>query len=50
MINSSMKRGSPTPKTEEAARILDQMTGNDQELQQTIADEMMNAEMAHLIY
>jgi ribosome-binding protein aMBF1 (putative translation factor) len=26
------------------------MTGNDQELQQTIADEMLNAEMARLIY
>ena len=38
------------PKTKEATRILDQMTGNDQELQQTIADEMLNAEMAGLIY
>ena len=26
------------------------MTGNDQELQQAIADEMLNAEMARLIY
>lgn len=38
------------PKTKEATRILDQMTGDDQELQQMIAGETLNAEMARLIY
>ena len=34
------------PKTKDATRILDQMTGDDQELQQMIADETLNAEVA----
>ena len=38
------------PKTKDATRILDQMTGDDQELQQMIADETLNAEVARLIY
>ncbi len=37
-------------KTRDANRILDDVTGNDEELQQMIADETVNAEVARLIY
>ena len=37
-------------KTRDANRILDDVTGNDEELQQMIAEETVNAEVAHLIY
>lgn len=36
--------------TRDANRILDQMTGDDRELQQMIAEETLNAEVARLIY
>ena len=38
------------PKTKDATRILDQMTSSDEELQQMIAEETLNAEVARLIY
>ena len=38
------------PKTKEATRILDQMTCDDEELQQMIAEETLNAEVARLLY
>ena len=37
-------------KTRDANRILDDVTGNDEELQQMIAEETVNAEVARLIY
>ncbi len=37
-------------KTRDANRILNDVTGNDEELQQMIADETVNAEVARLIY
>ena len=37
-------------KTRDANRILDEVTGNDTELQQMIAEETVNAEVARLIY
>ena len=37
-------------KTRDANRILDEMTGDDGELQQMIAEETVNAEVARLIY
>ena len=38
------------PKTRDATQILDQMTGDDEEMQQLIAEETLNAEVARLIY
>ena len=38
------------PETRDAIRILDQMTGDDEEMQQLIAEETLNAEVARLIY
>ena len=38
------------PKTKDATVIIDQMTGDDEELQQLIAEETINAEVARLIY
>ncbi len=38
------------PKTRDATQILDQMTGDDREMQQLIAEETLNAEVARLIY
>ncbi len=38
------------PKTKDATRILDQMTSGDEELQQMIAEETLNAEVARVIY
>ena len=38
------------PKTRDATQILDRMTGDDEELQQLIAEETLNAEVARLIY
>ena len=38
------------PKTRDATRILDRMTGDDEELRQMIAEETTNAEVARLIY
>ena len=37
-------------KTRDANRILDDVTGDDEELQQMIAEETVNAEVARLIY
>ena len=37
-------------KTRDANRIIDDVTGNDEELQQMIAEETVNAEVARLIY
>ena len=37
-------------KTRDANRIIDDVTGDDEELQQMIADETVNAEVARLIY
>lgn len=37
-------------KTRDANRILDEVTENDEELQQLIAEETVNAEVARLIY
>jgi ribosome-binding protein aMBF1 (putative translation factor) len=37
-------------KTRDANQILDRMTGEDEELQQLIAEETLNAEVARLIY
>ena len=37
-------------KTRNATQILDQMTGDDEEMQQLIAEETLNAEVARLIY
>lgn len=37
-------------KTRDANRILDEVTGDDRELQQMIAEETVNAEVARLIY
>ena len=37
-------------KTRDANRILNDVTGNDEELQQMIANETVNAEVARLIY
>lgn len=37
-------------KTRDANRILDEVTGGDEELQQMIAEETVNAEVARLIY
>ena len=37
-------------KTRDANRILDNVTGDDEELQQMIAEETVNAEVARLIY
>ena len=37
-------------KTRDANRILDDVTGDDEELQQMIAEETINAEVARLIY
>ena len=37
-------------KTRDANRILDEVTGDDEELQQMIAEETVNAEVARLIY
>ena len=37
-------------KTRDANRILDQVTGEDEELRQMIAEETLNAEVARLIY
>ena len=37
-------------KTRDANRILDEVTGDDVELQQMIAEETVNAEVARLIY
>ena len=37
-------------KTRDASRILDDVTGNDEALQQMIAEETVNAEVARLIY
>ena len=38
------------PKTRDVTQILDRMTGDDEELQQLIAEETLNAEAARLIY
>ena len=38
------------PKTRNANRILQDVTGDDKELQQMIAEETLNAEVARLIY
>ena len=37
-------------KTRDATQILDRMTGDDEEMQQLIAEETLNAEVARLIY
>ena len=37
-------------KTRDANRIIDDVTGDDEELQQMIAEETVNAEVARLIY
>ena len=37
-------------KTRDVNRILNDVTGNDEELQQMIAEETVNAEVARLIY
>ena len=37
-------------KTRDANRILDEVTGDDEELKQMIAEETVNAEVARLIY
>ena len=37
-------------KTRDANRIIDNVTGDDEELQQMIAEETVNAEVARLIY
>ena len=37
-------------KTKDATVIIDQMTGDDEELQQLIAEETINADVARLIY
>ncbi len=37
-------------KTRDANRILDEVTGDDEELRQMIAEETVNAEVARLIY
>ena len=37
-------------KTRDANRILDEVTGDDEALQQMIAEETVNAEVARLIY
>ena len=37
-------------ETRDANRILDQVTGEDEELRQMIAEETLNAEVARLIY
>jgi len=37
-------------KTRDANRILDEVTGDDEELQQMIAEETVNAEVARLIF
>ena len=37
-------------KTRDANRILDEVTGDDRELRQMIAEETVNAEVARLIY
>ena len=37
-------------KTRDANRIIDDVTGDDEELQQMIAEETINAEVARLIY
>ena len=37
-------------KTRDATRILNDVTGDDEELQQMIAEETVNAEVARLIY
>ena len=38
------------PETRDAIRILDQMTGDDEEMRQLIAQETLNAEVARSIY
>lgn len=38
------------PKTRDANRILDQVTGDDEELRQMIAEQSLGAEVARLIY
>ena len=37
-------------KTRDVNRIIDDVTGNDEELQQMIAEEIVNAAVARLIY
>ena len=37
-------------ETRDATRIVDRMTGEDEELQQLIVEETLNAEVARLIY
>ena len=37
-------------KVREATQILDQITGDDEELQRMVVEETLNAEVAHLIY
>jgi ribosome-binding protein aMBF1 (putative translation factor) len=38
------------PKTRDATRVLDRMTGDDEGLRQMVAEETLNAEVARLIY
>jgi len=40
----------PHAKARDVTQILDRMTGDDEELQQLIAEETINAEVARLIY
>lgn len=37
-------------KTSDALKILDQMIGDDAEMQELIAEERVNAQVAHMIY